>query len=523
MRGAVCHSRVGIDRWNPDAAVPAPSGRRYALTAVLVVTGLLAWRLWVLALFPYDLYGDEAQYWTWAQALDWGYYSKPPVIAWLIAATTAACGDGVACVKLASPLLYAATALVLYAVAHQLYGPRAGLAAAVLFALLPAISLGSMVITTDAPLLFFWALGLLAFVNALERPHCWRWWLLAGAAGGLGLLSKYSMSFFAVSALLFLLSSPEHRRWLARPQPWVAAGLAGVIYLPNLIWNLQHGLASYRHTQEISHVDQARVSLQGLADFFFSQFAVFGPVLFTVLLVLLFWHRGRLLRDPRARLLVAFFLPWFLLVLSVSLLSRAHANWAMPAYLSALVWVAAWLTEPGRWRQVLLWASLVIHLLFAGALYNYDHWVAPRVAGLDSSLDPFKRTRGWAVLGAEVSRVQREHPDAPLLTQDRMLTAQLMYYAEPPMQEVVKWNPAGRVRDHYDLVMTMEGREGQDFLLIRGRGELPDQIRQHFDAVKSVASIRVPLFAGNAHRYEVFLMQGFRGYKLEVPEMPHFR
>lgn len=289
----------------------------------------------------------------------------------------------------------------------------------------------------------------------------------------------------------------------------MAVGLAGVIYLPNLIWNLRHGFASYRHTLEIPHVDQARISLQGLAGFFFSQFAVFEPVLFTALLVLLFWLRGRLIRDPRALLLVAFLLPWFLPVLSVSRLSRTPANWAMPPHLSVLVLAAAWLIEPGRWRQVLLRASLAVHLLFAGALDNNDHWIAPRVAGLESSLDPFKRVRGWGVLGHEVSRIQREHPDAALLTQNRVLTAyELRRSAYAGSGEM---EPGALVRDHYDLVTAMKGREQQDFLWIRGRGELPEQIRLHFDAVESVASIRVPLFADNAHRYEVVLMRGFRG------------
>ena len=66
-----------------------------------------------LGSYPLDshgvtLYVDEAQYWTWAQNLDWGYFSKPPVIAWLIAASTALFGDGILAVKLSAILLYPA-------------------------------------------------------------------------------------------------------------------------------------------------------------------------------------------------------------------------------------------------------------------------------------------------------------------------------------------------------------------------------------------------------------------------------
>ncbi len=53
--------------------------------------------------------------------------------------------------------------------------------------------------------------------------------------------------------------------------------------------------------------------------------------------------------------------------------------------------------------------------------------------------------------------------------------------------------------------------------VIRGRGELPDQIRQRFDAVESVASIQIPLYTESSRRYEVFLMRGFRSYVEEIP------
>src|SRR3546814_6484554 len=77
--------------------------------ALAWVLGLTLLRIAGLAMTGLELHGDEAQYWSWAQKLDFGYFTKPPLIAWVIAATTAACGDGEACVRLSSPLLHAAT------------------------------------------------------------------------------------------------------------------------------------------------------------------------------------------------------------------------------------------------------------------------------------------------------------------------------------------------------------------------------------------------------------------------------
>lgn len=492
--------------------MPEPAGgeRRYWLAALAVTAAYTVWRLALLAAFPFDLYGDEAQYWTWAQAPDWGYYSKPPMIAWLIALTTSACGDTLFCIKLASPLLHAATGLVLFAVARRLCDARAALWVTVLYGLMPAISLSAMVISTDAPLLFFWSVGLYALLRAFDEG-AWRWWLLAGLALGLGMMSKYNMVIFFVSALLFVLATPRHRHWISSPRPWAAGVLAGLVYVPNLLWNAATGFVSYRHTQDISQIDRARWSLEGLGEFVGSQFGVFGPVLFAVLLFLLVRRFPSLWRQEHTRFLLAFVLPWLAVVAVISLASRVHANWSAPIYLTGLVLVCAWLLNRGRAGRVLLGATAAIHLLFAGVIYHYDQVLQAAGVELTSRTDPYKRVRGWSELGAAVEAVQARHPGTLLMTRDRMLTAQLMYYVSPRMQTVVKWNPEGRVRDHYDLVTSLEGREGQDFLYLQGPGPLAGDVARRFVTHQRVAEIRVDVHRDWGHHYDVYLLEGYRG------------
>ncbi|MCK6389176.1 MAG: hypothetical protein L6Q65_16485, partial [Zoogloea sp.] len=82
------------------------SERSLAPTLAFITALLTAYRLWVIQHLGIDLYVDEVQYWTWSQALDWGYFSKPPVIAALIAASTALLGNGLIAIKLPSLLLY---------------------------------------------------------------------------------------------------------------------------------------------------------------------------------------------------------------------------------------------------------------------------------------------------------------------------------------------------------------------------------------------------------------------------------
>src|SRR5690348_14464901 len=145
-----------------------PLARSYTaamLAGVLAITGL---RLVWLALQPADLYPDEAQYWIWSRHLAFGYYSKPPVVVWLIALTTSLFGDSELAVRLAAPLLHAAAAVFVYGIGARLYDERIGFWSALAYTSLPGVSVSAFIISTDAALLPCWAAALYAFVRARE-------------------------------------------------------------------------------------------------------------------------------------------------------------------------------------------------------------------------------------------------------------------------------------------------------------------------------------------------------------------
>ena len=116
-----------------------------------------------------DLFFDEAQYWAWSVDPALGYFSKPPLIAWIIGAATTACGAEEACVRLPSPLLHTATALAVFWLGRRLYDARIGALGALAFATLPGVSLSAGLISTDVPLLLCWALALVGFAALFER------------------------------------------------------------------------------------------------------------------------------------------------------------------------------------------------------------------------------------------------------------------------------------------------------------------------------------------------------------------
>src|ERR1043166_9632917 len=122
--------------------------RRLLLPAILIVGVITLIRIAVLLVTPLQLYPDEAQYWWWAQSPDWGYFSKPPLIAWIIWLTTRL-SDAEWAIRLASPLLHAGTALLLLGIGRLSYNARVGFWSAIAYITLPGITYSSGLISTD--------------------------------------------------------------------------------------------------------------------------------------------------------------------------------------------------------------------------------------------------------------------------------------------------------------------------------------------------------------------------------------
>ena len=213
-----------------------------ALLAALTIVRLIG-----LHLSTVDLYVDESQYWGWSREFAFGYFSKLLLIAWTIRLATAICGDGEACVRSAAPLFYFGTSLLAFAIARALYDETTAFLAAVLTALAPGVAFSARIISTDVPLLFFWALALLAYVRLLKGGG-WHSAITLGIAFGLGLLAKYAMAYFALSVAVAALVDADARRLLRSRKLWAAAIVGLLVAAPNLIWNARNGFLTFAHT-----------------------------------------------------------------------------------------------------------------------------------------------------------------------------------------------------------------------------------------------------------------------------------
>jgi 4-amino-4-deoxy-L-arabinose transferase-like glycosyltransferase len=500
----------------PESPAGHPIGAEWR-RVVWLVLGLSAIRLAVLFASPIQLYPDEAQYWVWAQTPDWGYFSKPPMIAWLIAATTAF-ADGEPWVRLSSVFLHAIATLVLFDVGRRLYGARIGLLAALIYALMPGVQLSSGVASTDAPLMAFLCAALWAYVRLLacgpSRACLW----FGGAVGlflGLAFLSKYAAAYVLAGLVWHGLTSETARRaW--RPR---AVSAAAVLFLaalgPNLAWNAQNHFATIGHTAQ--NADWRSASFfhpAELAEFLLVQEGVFGPVPFVALGVgvLVALRRRGTGRQPEAdHLLLCLTLPAILAVAAQALVSRANANWAFAAYGPGSVLVAAWLI---RWRArrwtvggLAVQAALAIAFLAAATFPA----AADRI-GLANSL---KRSRGWSEMTAAVlDRAAREPRVAGIAVDSRFLYNEMRYYGRdrleaPGAPELRMWVRENRPHNHAELAAPLSPSGPDPVLAVSLTPEWKGEFVRDFLAVEDRPPLSVALDRKRTRDATLFLGIGF--------------
>lgn len=470
------------------------------VVAILAVTALRLVGLWTSAT---DLYVDEAQYWSWAQHPAWGYYSKPPLIAWLIGLSQSVCGTGEACVRAPSALAWAVTAAAVAGVGATLYGRAVGLWAGLSALLAPGAAYSARIISTDAPLLAFWSLALLAFVR-LRAGGCWGWGVLLAAGVGFGLLSKYAMAYFLGGLLLAALVDPASRRALRRPPVWggLLAGL--LVLLPNLAWQAANGMATLRHTagNAASGGEAARLG-DGLG-FVAAQFALAGPVIFAAACAAVWlWARGRPL-QPQDRLLLAFSAPILLVLTVLAFISPANGNWAATALVAVFVLGPALLL---RWRRrAWLIGGLAFGVILQLALPLADaHAWNLSVGGRPV----FERTLGWRPFAAATFDRARAVDADIVVAERRRDIAALLYYGREQAIPVVAWPaPDTGPQDHFQMDRPLTAAAA------RGRGVLalttcPGADRfAGWARVEDIGDLTTPSGAGAVRHWRLYRLEG---------------
>jgi len=476
---------------------------------ISIAVALLLMRIGTLVISEINLGPDEGQYWYWAQSLSFGYYSKPPLIAWSIATTTALFGDAEWAVRLSAPIYQTGAACFLFLLARRIAGPREALWSGLIWLTLPGVFLSSMLITTDAPLIFFWSAALYFFFRASDPQidkYRFRWTIALGVAIGLGFLSKYAMSYFFVGAGFAFSLSPDRRRAIGLLNAFSATAIAAAIIAPNIWWNAQHDFQTLTHTAANADWGRNFGHPSELAAFLGDQFGIAGPIMLALIfLAVLFARRGeagKALGDLQT--LLAMTLPPVIIVALQAFISRAHGNWAAVAYPSAVILAVIWSLQNKR-AFLALKTSLALHLIIGlGFLFAFANSNFAAAVGADAA---FKRLRGWDEIGA---RVMAESNDVDtIMTDDREITGELVYYARNGGR-LVSWNSNGKIDSHFEAFNAFDPARDQRMLYVTSNADAL-YIKGRFSSITPVSEIVVPTGKGRTRTLYLFDVSEFIG------------
>ena len=441
-------------------------GRRFAAVAA----ALMALRIIALVFGHPDLGPDEGQYWFWSKAPDLGYFSKPPLIAWSILATTAIFGEAEWAVRLSAPLYQTGAAAFLYLLCRRIAGPREAFFAGLTWLTLPGVFLSASLVTTDAPLVFFWSAALYYyFILTDEREENGKasTAALLGAAIGLGFLSKYAMTYFALGAVLSLAISPSRRRAAGGLNLAIAAIVALSVFAPNIWWNAHNNFETLAHTAANADWSRDFGHPAQLFKFLGEQFGIAGPILLVLMLLAAFFGRRSTAVEQRdaMRALLAFSIPAMAIITVQSFISRAHGNWAAVAYPSAVV-MAAIYSFNGKRALIALKTSLVLHSVIGlGFLAAFVSMAFADGIGASAA---FKRLRGWEEQGEKIAEISLAY-DA-IMTDDREISGELVYYAREG-KPVVAWNSNVRIDSHFEAYFPYDPSRDRRVLYVTERSD----------------------------------------------------
>jgi 4-amino-4-deoxy-L-arabinose transferase-like glycosyltransferase len=480
--------------------------------SALIILGLVVLRM-VAAVYTPPLI-DETYYWMLSKNLAGGYYDHPPMFAVVIRLGTMIAGDTEFGIRLVSILLVLPMSWAVYRAAAILFdSSRVGSTAAIQLNVTMMVSVGTMLVTPDVPLMVASSFVLLALIKVLKTGRG-AWWLAVGAAVGTALLSKYTALFFGPIILVWLTVVPKLRHWLISPWPYLGGLIALAIFSPTLLWNADHQWVSFN--KQFGRAQMGGFDPRTFAQMIPSQFAFATPGVF-LLAVSGHYALFKGLGGTRAASTLINTTVWtFILYFTVhSLHDNVHPQWLSPMYpaLAVAAAVAADLVAWGtRWQRVVNW---LVRWSVPGSVLMFAVLMFQTHTGL---LNGFRRdeTAGQIAVGfrdvaTEIEAIRTRVGATCVLVSYYGTTAWLEFYM-----------PKGTCVEQRSERIRWANTPEPDPVLLKGKllyvGEgnfgLP-RLEADFDSVKKLAELsrkRGPLAI---ETYTVLLLEGAKGEVLD--------
>ena len=472
-------------------------------TAGLFLLVILAARLTFIQQIGLELSPDEAYYWDWSRHLDWGYFSKPPMVAWIIHIFTKNLGINEYAVRVPAALLSTLYLALIYYLGQKLFDRKVGLWAALAAVSSPLASIYSFVMTIDPPLLFFWALSLYLGWKAAQSRRLLDFFFL-GLSVGCGLLTKQTMLAFLAMYILWLFLEPSLRPLLRKKQLYIFLCTILIVIFPNLIWNIRHGWITFKHTQE--HFKEQGIFILGPLKFLLEQAGVITPVTFFLMIFIffIFLSREKLRLNKQLNyLFIMSAIPLFLVV-PLSVLRKINANWPYPFYssgyilLSALILYGNWPNKLGLFLKRLFFLGVCLGMIIALLIYQIPRTPNIFPVAIQKLLYKFS---GWKDLSTNVQKYRKSQE--LIITSRRDYAAELAFYLPDHPQTYTYWQ--GRIRSQYDLWDGLPEKIGQNALLILKKQKEAQKLKNCFDELQFLELWEKEIFR---KKRKVFIYKG---------------
>jgi 4-amino-4-deoxy-L-arabinose transferase-like glycosyltransferase len=426
------------------------------LYGLLILKAVLA----CVVIFIIGLHFDEAQYWTWSQHLDWGYYSKPPGIAWQIALGCWFFGNTVLGVRFVTIILSGLLSLAIYRLSKICGGSdKVAFWSAIVMAFCPLGILGTLFATTDSGFILFWVLALTELIKNKKNNF-----VVVGILIGLGALFKWPIYFLWIPTLLVFRT----------PRVFVGILISLLGLLPSLIWNYQHEWATFKHV--LFHNMAVNKTGGNFFEFLGGQLLLLSPFIFGVL-VWSFKHLRKVERSWR----------WCgglcLLILGMGLVTsmfkKMQANWIVYAYPSGIVFLSYYAVE--RLGNGILWLktgivlSVVIFAVLVGSIY------------FPLGIQPFKHTQGWERLSSGLQKADYD-PEEDFLFSSSYHMASLLSFYGPGQKVAYFFNLDGVRKNQFTYWPGVGSHVGQNgfFVEKQGVGHYIELLRPYFQDIEQI-------------------------------------
>ncbi len=502
---------------------------------LLLLSVLLLIKAALLILFilkgPVGLGPDEAQYWTWSQQLDWGYYSKPPGIAWQIGLGTALFGDTELGVRFFAVIAGSLLPFALYLLAKSCkFTSQTAFWSALLFAMAPFGMAASFLAITDTVMVLAWTLALALLASSLTHETPPRY-LLMGLVIAVGALFKWPIYLL----WCFIIGMLPIFSFLRRYSLVVGILISFVGLVPSYLWNHTHDWATFRHVfhqvegSPLAAEHRLGVFQGNFFEFIGSQIALLSPLLFLAF----GYSLWRFISAPKQLPRPALFLGSITLFifggfLFLSMFKKVQGNWGDFAYPSGIVFTA-WIfcEQRSNWRRWLSISAVTSLFLIMGML-SIPSLQSYSIGNIPYKINPFRHNVGWKTLDAHLIESGYNVSDNFIFSSKYQMSSILSFYG-PEQRRAYFFNIHGIRKNQFSFWPGMpEEQIGKDgfYVIAENQPHLNSHMEQipHYIELLSpyftkVEFVRMaPLFEANGTIAKGALIFKGTNYNGKVPE-----